>query len=195
MEITDAKFILSAPTIEMCPESALSEVCFAGRSNVGKSSLINILTNRKKLARTSNTPGKTQLLNFYSINNDLFYLVDLPGYGYAKVSQKKKSTWGKEMQRYLKERSQIRMIFQLIDIRHDPTRLDEDFIFWMAENHLPFSIIMTKADKLSKNKQQKSLARLKHILDDMNIEVPIVISSAHTRKGTEEILSIIEEFI
>ena len=195
MKITDAKFILSAPRLEECPDTTLSEVCFAGRSNVGKSSLINTLTNRKKLARTSNTPGKTQLINFYSINNDMFYLVDLPGYGFAKVSQKKKATWGKEMQRYLLERSQVKMIFQLVDIRHKPTRLDEDFMFWMAENQLPFSIILTKADKLSHNKQQSSLAHLKNILNDMNIEVPIVISSAMNRKGMDTILSIIEEFI
>ncbi|HKJ30459.1 MAG TPA: ribosome biogenesis GTP-binding protein YihA/YsxC, partial [Balneolales bacterium] len=114
MKITDAKFLLSAPRLEDCPDTTFSEVCFTGRSNVGKSSLINALTNRKKLAKTSNTPGKTQLINFFSINNDMFYLVDLPGYGFAKVSQKKKATWGKEMQRYLLERSQVKMIFQLV---------------------------------------------------------------------------------
>jgi len=195
MKITDAKFLLSAPRLEDCPDTTFSEVCFTGRSNVGKSSLINALTNRKKLAKTSNTPGKTQLINLFSINNDMFYLVDLPGYGFAKVSQKKKATWGKEMQRYLLERSQVKMIFQLVDIRHKPTRLDEEFMFWMAENRLPFSIILTKADKLSHNKQQSSLAHLKNILNDMNIEVPIVISSAMNRKGIDTILSIIEEFI
>lgn len=195
MKITDAKFITSASRLEECPKSTLSEICFAGRSNVGKSTLINKLTNRKNLAKTSNTPGKTQLINYYSINNNQFYLVDLPGYGYAKVSQGKKSIWGKEIKRYLMERTQVKMIFHLVDIRHEPTQLDEDFMFWMAENRQPFSIILTKADKLSNNRQRKSVIFLKNILNEMNIEVPIVVSSAINRKGLDEILSVIDEFI
>ncbi len=195
MEIRQAEFLLSATKLEECPQSDLPEICFAGRSNVGKSSLINYLTNRKKLARISNTPGKTQQLNYYVINSGEYHLVDLPGYGYAKVSMKERALWSKEIQRYLLERQNIKMIFQLVDCRHEPTEKDEEFMYWLAEHQRPFSVILTKMDKLSKNKQQQSLARLKRIHKEMNIEVPIIISSSETRTGREEILRLIEEFI
>lgn len=195
MEIRQAEFLLSATKLEECPQTNLPEVCFAGRSNVGKSSLINYLTNRKKLARTSNTPGKTQQFNYYVINSGEFHLVDLPGYGYAKVSMKERALWGRQIQRYLMERQNIKMIFQLVDCRHEPTEKDEEFMYWLAEHQRPFSVILTKMDKLSKNKQQQSLARLKRIHKEMNIEVPIIISSSETRTGREEILRLIEEFI
>ncbi len=194
MDIKQATFVKSAPSIEHCPTDGLPEVCFAGRSNVGKSSLINALTNRKKLAKTSNTPGKTRELNYYLIN-EKFYLVDLPGYGFAKVSKAEKKIWGEHMQEYLLKRETLNMVFVIIDARHEPSALDKDFVFWLAEHGIAFSCVLSKLDKLSKNQQQSSLARLKRILRGMNIEVPVVGISSESRDGIDEFNKLMGEFL
>lgn len=161
---------------------------------MGKSSLINKVTNKRRLARTSNTPGKTQQMNYYKID-DSFYIVDLPGFGFAKVPKKERERWGKDIQNYLLNRETLQLILHLVDSRHPPTKLDEDFFYWMASNGMPFSVIMTKADKLSNNKLASSKKRVKQVLDEMNIEVPIVPCSAETGRGIDELRSLIKEFI
>lgn len=194
MKFNDARFITGAPSLSQCPAPGYPEVCFAGRSNVGKSSIINALMNHKGLARTSNVPGKTQQMNYYLVD-DQAYFVDLPGFGYAKVSKKERERWGRDIRDYLLERETLRLVIHLVDIRHEPTKLDEDFFYWLGINRLPFMVVLTKADKLSKNKQNQSLARAKRILDEMNIEVPMVISSAAEKNGIDEIKRLISEFI
>ncbi|NBC64773.1 MAG: ribosome biogenesis GTP-binding protein YsxC, partial [Bacteroidetes bacterium] len=182
MAFDTATFVTSAPSLADCPPEDLPEVCFAGRSNVGKSSLINSLVNRKRLARTSNTPGKTQQMNYYNIDQK-FYIVDLPGFGFAKVPEKERKRWGKDIKQYLYQRKTLNLILHLVDARHDPTRLDEDFFYWMASNRKPFSVVLTKADKLSGNKLAASKQTVKKILKKMNIEVPIVVTSSDSGRG------------
>jgi len=194
MPFKSATFITGAPNLESCPPETVAEFCFAGRSNVGKSSLINKITNKKRLARTSNTPGKTQQMNYYMIDDD-FYIVDLPGFGFAKVPKKERERWGKDIQNYLLNRETLQLILHLVDSRHKPTALDEDFFFWMASNGLPFSVLMTKADKLSKNKLASSEKTVRNVLKDMNIDVPIITCSAETGKGIDDLRSLITEFI
>jgi len=194
MGFQQAEFITGAPSLDDCPPPTIPEFCFAGRSNVGKSSLINKVTNKRRLARTSNTPGKTQQMNYYKID-DTFYLVDLPGFGFAKVPKKERERWGKDIQNYLQNRETLQLILHLVDARHNPTALDEDFFFWMASNEMPFSVILTKADKLSGNKLSKSVSKVKSVLSEMNIEVPILPCSAETGKGVGELRSLINEFI
>ena len=193
MNFKTAKFITGAPNLGACPEPTLPEFCFAGRSNVGKSSLINKLTNKRKLARTSNTPGKTQQMNYYKIDESLF-IVDLPGFGFAKVPKKERERWGKDIQHYLLKRDTLRLILHLVDSRHPPTQLDEDFFFWMASNGMPFSVILTKADKLSNNKLAQSKQRVINVLREMNIEVPVIPCSAETGRGIDELKSLIRDF-
>lgn len=193
MAFDQAEFITSAPTLDDCPKPTIPEICFAGRSNVGKSSLINKLVNRKNLARTSNTPGKTQLINYYKVDN-AFFLVDLPGFGFAKVPDKERKRWGKNIREYLLDRPSLRIILHLVDSRHEPTSLDKDFFYWMATNQKPFSVILTKSDKLSGNKLQKSESRIQKTLNGMNIEVPVISCSAETGRGIGEIRSLILEF-
>lgn len=193
MSFDKSQFITSAPSIDDCPPPTLPEFCFAGRSNVGKSSLINKLTNRKRLARISNTPGKTQQMNYYLIDES-FYLVDLPGFGFAKVPEKERLKWGKDIKQYLLMRETIELILHLVDSRHPPTALDEEFFYWMASNNKPFGVLLTKSDKLSANKLKGSITRCSHILSDMNIEVPIVACSAESGHGINEIQSLILEF-
>lgn len=193
MEFKKAAFVTGAPSLDQCPEPGYPEICFAGRSNVGKSSLINALADHRGLARTSNTPGKTQQMNYYLVD-DKVYLVDLPGFGYAKVSKKERERWGRDIRKYLLERSTLHLIIHLVDIRHKPTSLDEDFFYWMGVNRMPFVVALTKADKISKNKQQQSRARVGRILDEMNIEVPMVITSASERVGLDELKQLMTEF-
>lgn len=194
MAFKKATFVTSAPSLDDCPPEDLPEVCFAGRSNVGKSSLINKLTNKKRLARTSNTPGKTQQMNYYNIDQK-FYIVDLPGFGFAKVPEKERQRWGKDIKQYLLQRNTLNMVLHLVDARHDPTRLDTDFFYWMASKQKPFSVILTKADKLSGNKLAASKKTVKKTLEKMNIEVPIVVTSSDSGKGIKDLESLILEFV
>jgi GTP-binding protein len=194
MEFQTARFITSAPALIDCPDESLPEFCFAGRSNVGKSSLLNKITNKRKLARTSNTPGKTQQMNYYNID-DTCYFVDLPGFGFAKVPAKERIRWGKDIQNYLLNRDTLQLILHLVDSRHPPTSLDEDFFFWMASNGMPFSVLLTKTDKLSNNKLGQSKQKVINVLRDMNIEVPVIPCSAESGRGIDELQSLIREFI
>lgn len=194
MAFDTATFVTSAPSLDECPSEDLPEVCFAGRSNVGKSSLINSLVNRKRLARTSNTPGKTQQMNYYNIDQK-FYIVDLPGFGFAKVPEKERQRWGRDIQQYLLQRNTLSIILHLVDSRHPPTKLDKDFFYWMASNQKPFSVILTKTDKLSGNKLAASKKVVKNTLEKMNIEVPILVSSSETGQGMKELQSLITEFV
>ncbi len=193
MAFHKAEFITSATTLSNCPAESLPEFCMAGRSNVGKSSLINRMTNRLKLARTSNTPGKTQQMNYYRIDDALF-LVDLPGFGYAKVPEKERKKWGIAIRDYLENRSTLRLILHLVDSRHPPTALDEEFFYWMASRQKPFAVIMTKSDKLSAKQLTDSKKRVESLLKEMNIEVPIMTCSSDTAAGMEEIRELILEF-
>lgn len=194
MAFETATFLTSAPSLADCPPEDLPEICFAGRSNVGKSSLINALVNRKRLARTSNTPGKTQQMNYYNIDQK-FYIVDLPGFGFAKVPEKERQRWGKDIKQYLLQRNTLNMILHLVDARHDPTRLDKDFFYWMASKQKPFSVIMTKTDKLSGNKLAASKKTVKKTLEKMNIEVPIIVTSSDSGRGMKDLQSLILEFV
>lgn len=193
MKFNKAEFVTGAPSLDECPDPHYPEICFAGRSNVGKSSIINAILNHGGLARTSNTPGKTQQMNYYLID-DKCYFVDLPGFGYAKVSKKERERWGRDIRDYLKDRETLRLVLHLVDIRHEPSALDEDFFYWLGANRMPFAVILNKADKLTRNHQNQSKFRLQRILEEMNIEVPVILSSAEKNKGVEEIQSIITEF-
>jgi len=193
MPFKKADFVTSAPSLDVCPDPYFPEICFAGRSNVGKSSLINALVDHKGLARTSNVPGKTQQMNYYQVDDKLF-LVDLPGFGYAQVSQEERERWGRDIRDYLLERSTLRLVLHLVDIRHEPSDLDEEFFYWLGTNRLPFAVVLSKADKLSYNKQQQSKFRLQRILDEMNIEVPTIVSSTKDKKGIGEVKELITEF-
>ena len=186
-------FVTSAPSLADCPPATLPEFCFAGRSNVGKSSLINALTNKKRLARTSNVPGKTQQMNYYNIS-DICYFVDLPGYGYAKVPKRERERWGRNIREYLEDRETLKLILHVVDSRHKPTELDQDFFYWMASKNMPFSVLMSKADKLSNNKRSKANADVRKILAEMNIEVPILAYSSESKLGIEKVQDLISEF-
>lgn len=193
MEFKKAHFVTGAPSLEACPEAYYPEICFAGRSNVGKSSFINALVNHKGLARTSNKPGKTREMNYYLVDDNT-YLVDLPGFGYAKVSKKERERWGRDIREYLLERPTLRLVIHLVDIRHKPSKLDEDFFYWLGANRLPFIVVLTKGDKISHNKRRESEKRARRILDEMNIEVPVVISSVKDTMGISEVRELISEF-
>ena len=193
MLITKAEYLLSAPDLSVCPEDDKPEICFAGRSNVGKSSVINALTRRKKLAHTSNTPGKTRSLNYYLID-DRWYLVDMPGYGYAKISHKEQARWGREMKRYLTEREQIRLVVVLIDVRHKPSALDLEFVMWLGEHQMPFCVLLNKSDKISKNKVSQQEKYVTSTLNEMNIEVPVFKVSAQHPESLDDVLSFVLDF-
>ncbi|MFD2532851.1 ribosome biogenesis GTP-binding protein YihA/YsxC [Gracilimonas halophila] len=188
------KFITSATKLEECPPAGLPEICFAGRSNVGKSSLINTLLNKKNIARTSNVPGKTQQMNYYKLGEECFF-VDLPGYGYAKVPKKERERWGKSIRDYLMDRESLKLILHVVDVRHDPSQLDEDFFYWMGMNEKPFAVVLSKADKISRNKVNQAKAKVRRIMKEMNIEVPILPYSASSREGIDEIKKLITEFV
>lgn len=194
MAFKKASFITSAPSLDDCPPATLPEVCFAGRSNVGKSSMINALVNKKRLARTSNQPGKTQQMNYYQVD-DSFYLVDLPGYGFAKVPKKERERWGRDIRQYLLNRSSLVLIVHVVDIRHEPSKLDEEFFYWLGVNRMPFCVALSKSDKLSNNKQKKSESRLHRILSDMNIEVPVISFSTSDGAGVKPLRALIQEFL
>jgi len=193
MVIKDATFTISSPSVDKCPEPKLPEYAFIGRSNVGKSSLINMLTGRKQLAKTSANPGKTQLINHFLINEQ-WYLVDLPGYGYAKVSWTERVKWQKMIRDYLLKRENMMTVFVLVDVRHEPQKQDVDFINWLGGNRIPFSIVFTKCDKVSKQQTIRSVEHYKRTLRETWEELPqLFLTSADQRTGREEILFYIEE--
>lgn len=194
MKITTAEFIVSNSEVEKCPKEFLPEYAFIGRSNVGKSSLINMLTNHKGLAKTSGKPGKTQLINHFKINNNWF-LVDLPGYGYARVSKKAKSVFQQFITEYFEKREQLVCGFVLIDIRLEAQKIDLEFMSWLGESEIPFCIIFTKADKIGKTKIDAHVAAYrKQMLMNNWEEMPeYFVTSSENGLGKEELLAYIDE--
>lgn len=193
MEIKDAKFIISNTNIDLCPTDGKPEYAFIGRSNVGKSSLINMLTNKKDLAKTSSRPGKTQLINHFLIN-DQWYLVDLPGYGYAKASKTSRQAWESFIVEYLTERETLINVFVLLDARLDPQKIDIEFMTWCAENQLPFSMVFTKIDKLSSSALQRNLAKYKkEMLKFWESLPPVFTTSSESKFGQEKLLNYIDQ--
>ena len=194
MKITSAEFVISNSEVEKCPKDFLPEYAFIGRSNVGKSSLINMLTDHKKLAKTSGKPGKTQLINHFKINNNWF-LVDLPGYGYAKVSKKTKAVFQQFITDYFETREQLVCGFVLIDIRLEAQKIDIEFMSYLGESEIPFCIIFTKADKIGKTKIDSHIAAYKKQMYANNwAEMPqYFVTSATEQTGKEELLTYIGE--
>ena len=194
MKITSAKFVISNQDVKKCPNSRLAEYAFIGRSNVGKSSLINMLTNIKSLAKTSGRPGKTQLINHFLINQS-WHLVDLPGYGYARVSKSSKAKFQKFITNYFQQREQLVCAFVLVDVRHDPQPIDTEFMEWLGENDIPFAIVFTKADKLKPNALERNVeAYKKQLLDGVWAEVPpYFVTSSTNGDGQKELLNYIGE--
>ena len=196
MKIKTVEFIRSAPNWAVLPKDRKAEIAFAGRSNVGKSSLLNALIGRKNLARTSSTPGKTQALHYYLVNGPAgFYLVDLPGFGYAKVSKKQREAWQRLIGRYVTEREELRIIFHLIDSRHEPTRLDEELIEILRGSPVPRVILLTKSDKLPKNQQRIRVAQVQKHLAGVGVEVPVVLTSAEKKTGMDEVWKWVETLL
>lgn len=202
MEIISAEYIISNPTFDKCPKPDKPEYAFIGRSNVGKSSLINMLCNKTHLAKTSSTPGKTQLINHFNVvSNDTknsksvkWYLVDLPGYGYATVSKKTKKTWGKMIEDYLRKRENLSNIFILIDSRHEPQPIDIEFINQLGEWRLPFAIVFTKSDKNKPGRTERHVKLFSDKLKQSWAELPpIFTTSAIDRSGREEMLEYIRK--
>lgn len=192
MEIKSAEFVISNSSVEKCPSTHAPEYAFIGRSNVGKSSLINMLTNNKKLAKTSATPGKTLLINHFLINNE-WYLVDLPGYGYAKISKKEQEKLQQIISSYILCREQMTNLFVLVDSRHEPQKIDMEFIEWLGENGIPFSIVFTKADKSKPTKLKANIdAYLKALKEQWEELPPYFITSSENKTGRTELLNYIE---
>lgn len=194
MRVTHSEFVISNTDVAKCPKEPLAEYAFIGRSNVGKSSLINTLCARKNLAKTSGRPGKTQLINHFKINKNWF-LVDLPGYGYAKTSKTNKKAFQQLITRYFEKRQQLISAFVLVDIRHEPQRVDLDFMEWLGTNYIPFAIIFTKADKLKPFARKRNI---KHYLEKMKEEIweetPLYFTTSSLHKtGVEEVLTYIDQ--
>lgn len=192
MQINKAEYLISSARVDQCPESSIPEYAFIGRSNVGKSSLINMLTNRSKLAKTSATPGKTMLINHFIINDE-WYLVDLPGYGFAKRGKKEQQKFEDMITSYILGREQMTNLFLLIDSRHEPQRIDLEFIEWLGENGVPFSIVFTKGDKVPKSKLNGNIM---HYLNELRKQwdelPPHFITSSETKLGRDELLNYID---
>ncbi len=192
MDITSADFSISSSRVEQCPKDTKPEYAFIGRSNVGKSSLINMLTRRKKLAMTSATPGKTALINHFIINKE-WYMVDLPGYGYAKRSKSEQQKFEALIRSYILMRKQMANLFVLIDIRHEPQQIDLEFIQWLGISCIPYALIFTKADKLTGGKAKENVDNyLKKLSEEWDELPPYFISSSEKRIGREEILDYID---
>jgi GTP-binding protein len=193
MVIHDAQFVVSNIDYRQCPQDGKPEYAFIGRSNVGKSSLINLLTNRKSLAMTSSTPGKTLLINHFLINNE-WYLVDLPGYGYARRGKKERDRLQKRIEEYVLLRTQMTLLFVLVDSRHEPQKIDLAFIEWLGENGIPFALVFTKSDKLSATKLQHQIEQYKQTLYESWEELPpIFVTSSAKGTGRDELLDYIEQ--
>ena len=193
MEIKKSKFVISAPTVSKCPKDDKPEYAFIGRSNVGKSSLINMLCNHKGLAKTSATPGKTLLINHFIINNE-WYLVDLPGYGFAKRSKTVQQKLEQMIASYILQRKQLINVFVLIDIRHEQQKIDREFIDWLGESNVPFTIVFTKADKLGPGKAKQNAQKwLEQLKDRWETLPPYYITSSEKKLGREELLAYIDE--
>lgn len=192
MNITSATFVMSSPDLKACPDSPLSEYAFIGRSNVGKSSLINMLTNVKELAKTSTKPGKTLLINHFLINKE-WHLVDLPGYGYAKVNKQTLERIHKMITDYVVKRPQLACLFVLIDSRHEPQAIDLDFIQFLGESEVPFALVFTKIDKITREKLEVTLKAYRKVLSEQWEELPpIFTSSSEKKRGRQEILDYID---
>jgi GTP-binding protein len=192
MQIREIQFVSSSASADQCPPPVYPEYAFTGRSNVGKSSLINFLVNRKKLAYTSSTPGKTQLINHFLINGS-WYLVDLPGYGYARTSKKKRDAWPGLINNYIHTRTNLMSLFVLIDSRHPDLKNDMDYLTFLGQHAIPFVIVFTKTDKITTYQLEKNLAFFKKEMLQFWEEVPqIFTTSAIRREGREEILTFIE---
>jgi GTP-binding protein len=193
MKITKAEFICSNTKVALCPQEVIPEYAFIGRSNVGKSTLINMLVERKKLAKTSSTPGKTRLINHFKIN-DQWFLCDLPGYGYAKVSKKERETFGKMIEQYATQRTNLVCFFVLVDARHPPQQIDIDFIAWLGDCDLPFVIVLTKVDKINQTGKSKNLGLLKIQLSQTWDELPLIFeTSAVKGTGKDEVMAFIDD--
>ena len=192
MEIKSAVFAGSSATYTQCPQVEKPELAFVGRSNVGKSSLINMLLGRKQLAKTSGKPGKTQLINHFLVN-DSWYLVDLPGYGWAKVSKVQRQQWAKMIKAYLLYRSQLLCVMALIDARHPPQKLDMALIDWLGVHHIPFVIVLTKVDKGTKQRVRENWAMLRQVLrNNWEVTPQILATSSQAKTGREEVLRCIK---
>lgn len=195
MDIKKSEFTISSATVSQCPKDTKPEFAFIGRSNVGKSSLINMLCNHKGLAKTSATPGKTLLINHFIINNE-WYLVDLPGYGFAKRSKNVQKKLDQMITSYILQREQLINTFVLIDIRHDPMKIDTDFINWLGESSVPFSIIFTKADKLGPVRAKQNAVKWMNSLKEQWEELPpYFITSSEKKTGRDEVLDYIESIL
>jgi GTP-binding protein len=195
MQIHSATFVLSAPDLAPCPDSPLPAFAFIGRSNVGKSSMINMLTNRKDLAKVSATPGKTKLINFFAINA-AWHLIDLPGYGYAKVAQRHRKEFSKAISEYLSRRENLRLTFVLIDSRLDPQQIDLEFLTWLAGTGIPFALVFTKADKLKPRELQRNTDAFRQALADAcGVEPLSFTTSSKERLGRGEILGHIDSLL
>ncbi len=193
MKIENAKFEISQPDYRQCPQHEVPEYAFIGRSNVGKSSLINMLTGKKGLAKTSQTPGKTLLINHFSINNGEFYIVDLPGYGYAARSKDQRAKLKELIENYVLHRREMTLLFVLIDVRHAPQKIDMEFMSFLGENGVPFARIFTTADKLGPVAVQRNVEEYKQELHKQWEELPpVFITSSETKTGRDEILDYIE---
>ena len=188
-----AEFISSSPNVTMCPKDQIPEYAFIGRSNVGKSSLINMLTERKNLAKTSSTPGKTRLINHFKID-DSWFLADLPGYGYAKVSKKEREGFGRMIEQYAQLRSNLVCFMVLIDARHTPQQLDLDFIEWLGDSRLPFVLVYTKVDKINQREKSKNRKLMEEELSQTWDELPLIFeTSAIKANGRDQVLAFISD--
>ncbi len=195
MEIKSSEFVISNTDVQKCPEGNLPEFAFIGRSNVGKSSLINMLTNHKGLAMTSSMPGKTLLINHFLINKE-WYMVDLPGYGYAQRGKKQRDQLRRLIESYILKRVQLYNLFLLIDSRHAPQQIDMDFMRFLGENEIPFSIVFTKTDKLSNRQLTDNIRAYKEVLLEEWEELPpVFLTSSEKKRGREELLVYIDEII
>lgn len=190
MKIKSAEFIKSIYDLRNLPSSVLSEFVFVGRSNVGKSSLINTICSKKSLAKVGSAPGKTRQLNYFLINEE-YYLVDLPGYGYAKVPEQIRAGWRKLVEDYISERENVNMVFVLIDSRHEPTYLDELMVSWLEYYEIPYAIVLTKSDKISKNKMEKQIYRASKIVHNEDLCRDYIPFSIVSGEGKNDIVNLI----